>query len=108
MVTFTLIEIMPLHLRASHIAAGNDGVYPANGAERVYVVGHVGSNWLHPRWARVVEDSIRDGDLPDDADVRHIIPDEALAPVVDPEEAAACRGDYLMDQARDDRATGDR
>lgn len=32
----------------------------------------------------------------------------AIIPVVDPEEEAACRGDYLMDQARDDAATGDR
>lgn len=32
----------------------------------------------------------------------------AIIPVHDPEEEAACRGDYLMDQARDDRATGDR
>lgn len=29
-----LIETMPDHLRGSHRAAGNWGVYPANGAER--------------------------------------------------------------------------
>lgn len=30
-----LMEWMPEHLRASHEAAGNRGVYPHNGAERV-------------------------------------------------------------------------
>lgn len=30
-----LVETMPAHLRASHQAAGNPGVWPDNGAERV-------------------------------------------------------------------------
>lgn len=30
-----IVERMPEHLRASHIAAGNWGSYPSNGAERV-------------------------------------------------------------------------
>ncbi len=34
MTTFVTIETMPEHLRASHRAAGNWGVYPHNGAER--------------------------------------------------------------------------
>ena len=33
----TEIEYMPEHLRASHEAAGNRGVYPANGALRLHV-----------------------------------------------------------------------
>ena len=32
-----LLEWMPDHIRASHVAAGNRGVYPANGAERLRV-----------------------------------------------------------------------
>jgi hypothetical protein len=31
------VEVMPEHLRASHQAAGNRGVYPANGAVRLRV-----------------------------------------------------------------------
>lgn len=33
----TEIEYMPEDLRASHTAAGNRGVYPANGASRIHV-----------------------------------------------------------------------
>lgn len=29
------VHWMPVHLRASHIAAGNSGVYPWNGAEEL-------------------------------------------------------------------------
>ena len=32
-----VVEWMPEHLRASHEAAGNGGVYPHNGAERLRV-----------------------------------------------------------------------
>ena len=32
-----VVEYMPVHLRASHIAAGNAGIYPYNGAVRVRV-----------------------------------------------------------------------
>lgn len=32
-----IVEYMPEYLRASHRAAGNIGVYPANGAERIRV-----------------------------------------------------------------------
>ena len=35
--TLLLIETMPAHLVASHKAAGNFGVFPANGAERSLV-----------------------------------------------------------------------
>jgi hypothetical protein len=31
------VEWMPVHLRASHKAAGNSGCYPANGAQRIAV-----------------------------------------------------------------------
>lgn len=30
-----LVERMPVHLRASHEAAGNRGVFPHNGSERI-------------------------------------------------------------------------
>lgn len=32
-----IVEFMPEHLRASHQAAGNRGMYPANGARRIRV-----------------------------------------------------------------------
>lgn len=32
-----IVEYMPEHLRASHTAAGNSGVYPHNGAQRIRV-----------------------------------------------------------------------
>lgn len=32
-----IVEVMPEHLRASHEAAGNRGVYPHNGAVRLRV-----------------------------------------------------------------------
>ena len=53
----SLIEYMPAYLRASHEAAGNRGVYPHNGAERVIVSGPVDPTELSD-WARIV----REGD----------------------------------------------
>jgi hypothetical protein len=52
----TRVEFMPEHLRGSHEAAGNSGVYPHNGAVRISVslacadliVEHDGD------WARVI------------------------------------------------------
>ena len=35
--TTVIVETMPEHLRSSHRAAGNWGVYPLNGAERTRV-----------------------------------------------------------------------
>lgn len=35
--TTVIVETMPDHLRSSHRAAGNWGVYPLNGAERTRV-----------------------------------------------------------------------
>lgn len=99
--TYTLIEFMPEQHRSSHIKAGNAGRYPHNGAERVYVEGDITRRDLHARWASVIEDGIRGADLPPGADVRHYIPDEALPEVRDPDEEAACRGDYLRDAAKD-------
>lgn len=32
-----IVEYMPQHLRSSHTAAGNTGIYPANGAHRIRV-----------------------------------------------------------------------
>jgi hypothetical protein len=53
----SLIEYMPAFLRASHEAAGNRGVYPHNGSERVIVSGLVDPRDLND-WARIV----REGD----------------------------------------------
>ena len=48
-----IVEYMPEYHRASHIAAGNSGAYPANGAVRVRVerscadrlIAHDGQEW---------------------------------------------------------------
>lgn len=32
-----VVEAMPNHLRASHVAAGNSGAYPHNGSSRIRV-----------------------------------------------------------------------
>lgn len=89
-ITATLIEYMPHYLRASHEAAGNRGVYPANGAEREWIRGEVDASDLDD-WARVVFTS---DDPVNDADgnrrpswiartVLDHIPDEAAAPAAD-------------------------
>lgn len=101
---YTLIEYMPRHLRASHEAARNDGSYPANGAIRDYVVGPVNPSDLHPRWARVIADGL--DSIPDDEPAYDEIPEDALAPYIDPEEEAGLRADYRIDQAKDDRLMG--
>lgn len=80
MTRYTLIEFMPTHLRAQHVAARNHGTYPANGAERVYVACDVSASDLHPTWADVLEDEIRECDVPATATRSDEIPDEALAP----------------------------
>ena len=36
-IEMVVLEWMPHHLRASHAAAKNSGVYPTNGAERIAV-----------------------------------------------------------------------
>lgn len=54
---YTLIEYMPLHLRESHRAARNSGVYPHNGAVRVWVEGDLSiceADYLDTEWASVV------------------------------------------------------
>jgi hypothetical protein len=85
--TYTLLEYMPVHLRSSHIAAGNSGRYPTNGAERVYVCDiEVQSRWLDSRWAEVIEDCISETDLPEDCHTVYDIPSEALAYVPDPDD----------------------
>jgi hypothetical protein len=81
MARYTLIEFMPAQHWASHLAAGNAGVYPHNGAERVYVEGEVDSRDLHPRWATVIEDGLRE--LPEGETALADIPADALAPVVE-------------------------
>lgn len=64
-IRYTLVEYMPRHLRANHTQAGNHGVYPHNGAVRIYVEHEVSSEDLDPTWARIVEDNIRPEDIPE-------------------------------------------
>ena len=80
---YTLLEYMPVHLRAGHLAAGNSGRYPSNGAERVYVEGDVESRLLDPRWAEIVEDEIRE--LPEGETALADIPEEAFKRAYDDE-----------------------
>jgi hypothetical protein len=47
-----LVETMPEHLRASHEAAGNHGVYPHNGAERIVTYGPA---VIEDQWTRIVK-----------------------------------------------------
>jgi hypothetical protein len=51
-----VIEVMPRHLRASHEAAGNSGVYPHNGAERFRVEVGAGREYAEsdPEWTQFV------------------------------------------------------
>lgn len=55
-----VVEYMPKYLRASHQAAGNAGLYPANGAVRVrverYCAGLLLLNEDERDWARIVGD----------------------------------------------------
>lgn len=55
-----LVEYMPKHLRASHTAAGNSGVYPHNGAIRVRVEESCAEEIVAAEegWASVVDDPI--------------------------------------------------
>jgi hypothetical protein len=47
-----LVETMPEHLRASHEAAGNHGVWPHNGAER-FVTDR--ASVVEDQWTRIVK-----------------------------------------------------
>lgn len=80
---FTRIEYMPVHLRASHIAAGNSGRYPGNGAVREYVRGLIEESALHPEWASIIAERLRLIDIPpqDRGDICEELPAEAMAPV---------------------------
>lgn len=52
-----LIEYVPQHLRASHTAAGNSGVYPHNGSLRIRVHPDCAQEILlfDPDWSREVQ-----------------------------------------------------
>lgn len=106
-ITYSLIEYMPEHLRASHVAARNSGTYPHNGAQRVYVEGEISASQLHPEWAEVISDGLLLSEIPeqDREDILAEIPTDALAPVRDLDDEEACRADYLMDEERDWRLT---
>lgn len=101
--SYTLIEYMPTHFRASHEAARNCGAWPLNGAVRVYVEGDVPSRDLDA-WATVIEDGIRT--LPEGETAHDCLPEDAMAPCHD--DGAACAADRAYDQAKDDALTGDR
>jgi hypothetical protein len=74
---FTLIEYMPGHLRESHLAAGNSGVYPHNGAAREWIQGHLDDSQLDSRWASVVRVAAR---LPVGETALDEVPDDAIRP----------------------------
>lgn len=98
----TLIEFIPVHLRASHEAAGNSGSYPLNGAERAYVdsTSFIPGD-LHPRWAEVIEDGIAAADVPEGEPVLMDLPDDAWSECLTPAEAAAYAADRANDQSKD-------
>jgi len=52
-----MVEIMPECHRASHVAAGNSGVYPLNGAERVRRCAECAKEMIEtdPEWTSIVE-----------------------------------------------------
>jgi len=76
---YTLIEYMPRHLRASHRAARNSGLYPRNGSCRVWIAGHPGDveDSLDAEWSRVIRgQAITPGD--DDYPIVDDIPSDAM------------------------------
>jgi hypothetical protein len=52
-----IVEYMPECWRASHTAAGGDGIYPVNGAQRIRVERSCADRMieLDGDWARIVE-----------------------------------------------------
>lgn len=58
-----LVEYMPEYLRASHVAAGNRGVWPHNGSERLHLSAECAETWTRddPEWVTRVEEA---GDVP--------------------------------------------
>lgn len=53
------VEWMPLHLRASHEAAGNHGVYPSNGARRLLLAPSCARERVaaDPAWTAILPDT---------------------------------------------------
>ena len=56
MVDPVIVEVMPEHLRASHEAAGNSGVYPHNGSERSILGREEAGDMVgdDPEWVSIV------------------------------------------------------
>lgn len=59
------VEVMPRHLRESHRAAGNSGVYPHSGARR-YIVDR--SCVVEDEWTYIIRDATPSDDYPLDMD----------------------------------------
>lgn len=78
---YTLIEYMPAQHRESHLAAGNDGRYPHNGAVRVYVEGDVDARQLDARWTSIIKAGLRE--LPQGEATLSEVPAEAYASTED-------------------------
>jgi hypothetical protein len=59
---YALIEIMPEHLRASHLAARNGGSYPDNGAERRILPMEEAEAMIaaDPEWASIIREFTED------------------------------------------------
>jgi hypothetical protein len=63
-----VVEWMPEHLRASHVAAGNVGYWPHNGSQRVHVLPGCVQHIDQDEWVRVISGADDGG--PTEADLR--------------------------------------
>jgi hypothetical protein len=75
---YTLIEYIPSDKRANDPRSRLFG-YPGNGAHRIYVAYDVTSRELDRQWCEILEDNVRERDLPEDAVVVEVLPEECLA-----------------------------
>lgn len=84
--TTVLIETMPAHLRASHRAARNWGVYPHNGAERRRVPLEEAEEICDPEYDHIVDGSL-EVTVPADTDADDCLAAAAEAYVLSRPEA---------------------
>lgn len=110
LIRYSLIEYMPLHLRGSHIAAGNSGVYPHNGAERIYVAGDIDTSGFDPRWTTVLADGLRELPTGETAIDPGDIPSDVYGPGGgdEPDSERTQRADHELEMAKDRRVRGER
>jgi hypothetical protein len=51
-----VIEYMPIHLRSSHVAAGNSGTFPHNGSIRLRVTRRFADGIVDDKWVWLVDE----------------------------------------------------